>query len=307
MNDLIDKLKFKRIVLLYVIVALVAGLFCAGAVGYVYRDKIRLVISYRQLSERLERGALDSDGIKQELGRLEQASGDLVDALLLDGQNNILYSAKGSKLAHTGTLQLKPSESGGDFLVWEQNSDIAFWVAGKDEFMLSAVFAGDFSHIYDEYDKEMFYQTNFLNKEVYLLSFLRAGETGEKIYVIAQASPVAYGRLVIKAAAAAAMLLLMLYWVITALWVYQNAYRARLSAPFWGIAVLFTNLAGVLVYVLYKYRNGVCEFCGAAQTKTNLFCTNCGKEISSRCPQCGQALGKNDSYCGKCGRKIREE
>lgn len=51
--------------------------------------------------------------------------------------------------------------------------------------------------------------------------------------------------------------------IILALWVYQNARKSKLSAPVWGIITLFTNIAGVLVYLIYKHINGICGFCGA--------------------------------------------
>lgn len=306
-NRIIEKLNFKKFFVGYIILSLVAGILCAGWVGYVYRDKIQFVLHYQQVSERLEKGVADSQTVKMYLDELSQSSKDIKDILLLDNQNNILYSCKNSNLAWDHTLNLKKSDGGGDFLVSDQNSDIAFRFVGKHEFILSSVLAGNFSEIYDEYDKENFYQTNFLNKKVYLLSFMRGGEDGSKIYVIGDASPVPYGAFSVKMAAAAAMLLFMLYWIITALWVYQNAMKAHLSAPFWGMAVLFTNIAGVLVYSLYKHMNSICPFCGAVQTRTNLFCTSCGKKIGISCPECGQTLEKNDSYCCGCGKKIKEE
>lgn len=306
-NKFIKHLNFKKILILYLIFLFIVGIICAGSVGYIYRDKIQFVFQYQRMSERLEKKDVDIQTVKQEMNTMAAASEDIVDILLLDNQNNILYSSKNSKLAWDRSLNLSKSDGGGDFLVSDQNSNIAFRFVGKDEFILSSIFAGNFSQIYDEYDKENFYQTNFLNKEVYLLSFLRGGEDGSKIYVIADVSPVPYGVSSIKIAAAAAMLLFMLYWIIAAVWVYQNALKSHLSAPFWGIAVLFTNIAGILVYMLYKHMNCICTFCGAVQSKTNLYCTNCGKKIALKCPACGQTLEKNDRYCCKCGCALNHD
>lgn len=61
------------------------------------------------------------------------------------------------------------------------------------------------------------------------------------------------------------MLLFMVCLIIVALWVYQNALKSKLSAPAWGIITLFTNIAGVLVYLIYKHINDVCGYCGAVQ------------------------------------------
>ena len=306
-NRIIEKLNFKKIFAGYIIFSLIAGIFCAGWVGYIYRDKIQFMLRYHQTSERLESGFTDTQTVRGYLDELARSSKDIVDILLLDSQNNILYSCRDTKLAWEGSLHLKRSGDSGDFFVSEQNNDVVFRFVAKEEFLLSSVFEGTFSEVYDEYDKENFYHTNFLNKKVYLLSFLRGGADGSKVYVIGNISPVPYGAFSLKTAAAAAMLLFMLYWIITALWVYQNARKAHLSAPFWGIAVLFTNIAGVLVYSLYKHMNGFCPFCGAVQDKSHLFCTNCGKKIANSCPGCGHTLAKNDRYCGKCGHNTGQE
>ena len=136
-----------------------------------------------------------------------------------------------------------------------------------------------------------------------MLSLLEKNVDGIKAYVISDPNPVSYGMLSLKIAASLLMLLFMIYWIIIALWVYQNARKSRLSAPVWGIVALFTNLAGVLVYVIYKHINNVCAFCGAVQPNANVFCTFCGNKIGTICPECGHSLKPDDKYCPKCGHK----
>ena len=173
--------------------------------------------------------------------------------------------------------------------------------------MLSSIFADDFSKIYDEYEEETFYSKNIQNKQVYMLSLLNSDKNGNKIYVISSPKSVTYGELSLKAAAAAAMLLFMVYWILIALWIYQNAKKSNLAAAAWGILTLFTNLAGVLIYVIYKYTNAICAKCGTVQSKKNTFCAHCGHKIGISCPHCGEILSPNDNYCPKCGCNTEKE
>ena len=303
-NKIIEKFNFKKIFAVYLIFAVLAGILCGGAVGYIYKDKLRFAFEYERLSARLRNNALDMESVKSELDELSQSSPDIVDILILDNENNVLYSAKNTNLAWGDKFEVKRNNGGGNFLVSDDNSNAVFHLVKKDEFMLSSLLSGDFAKIYDEYEDDNFYFYNFENKKIYLLSFIREGS--DKIYIIGDMTPVKYGEISVKSAAAAAMLLFMIYWIIIALWVYQNALRSRLSAPLWGIIVLFTNIAGVFVYMVYKRMNNTCAYCGAVMPRENMYCGNCGKKMVQSCRECGGSVRNEDRYCGKCGHEIEK-
>ena len=82
------------------------------------------------------------------------------------------------------------------------------------------------------------------------------------------------------------MLLFMIYWIIIALWVYQNA-KNQSYPPGLGYNNPFTNLLGVLLYVIYKTTNGVCAYCGAILQRGGVFCTYCGHKNGVTCEKCG--------------------
>ena len=98
-----------------------------------------------------------------------------------------------------------------------------------------------------------------------------------------------------KGAAALAMLLVCVYyWVLVALWMYQNAARRKLSPLYWGLIGLFTSLIGLIVYKIYKRSAALCPACGAAQSAAHLYCANCGGKV-----------GAKDSFCHHCGNKLK--
>lgn len=300
-NAFIEKRNFKKIFIIYIITAIICGMACAGAVGYTFKDKINFALQYKKASERIQKES-DRTKIKQSIAALAASSNDIYDILLLDNKNNVMYSAKNSDFISDGTFEL---ERIGDskFLQNNKNYNTIFRFIKKDEFMLSAIFADNYKEIYDEYDEDNFYLSDFQSKELYMISLLGKNNGDTKAYIISSPKPVPYGVLSLKIAASIIMLLFMVYWIIVALWVYQNARKSKLSAPIWGIITLFTNLAGVFIYLIYKHISSVCAFCGAVQSKGNKFCTFCGKKIGITCEECGHFLKSSDRYCPGCGHK----
>ena len=51
-----------------------------------------------------------------------------------------------------------------------------------------------------------------------------------------------------------------------------------------------------------------CPFCGAELNDDNLFCTECGKELSKGivCQHCGASVNEGDAFCTECGKRVDE-
>lgn len=77
-----------------------------------------------------------------------------------------------------------------------------------------------------------------------------------------------------------------------------------ISLALWELVVLLSNLAGLIIYFMYKQNSNICYGCGAMQNKDNKFCVKCGAQIGRACDKRGNDLGRNDNYCDKCGSKI---
>ena len=67
-----------------------------------------------------------------------------------------------------------------------------------------------------------------------VLNYISDRDSGNKLYIISSPSAVPGGKTALKITACLAMLFFMIYWVLLALWTYQNAAKCRLHAPFWG-------------------------------------------------------------------------
>ena len=305
-DSFINKINFKKLAILYIIAALIAAIVCTCVIESIYHDRICFALTFSRLGEKIERGSATSDEIEADLSDLAASIPDVVDALVLDDSNRIVYSASDSRLAWDDRLELNAGEIGTTFMVSESAPNAVFKFVKKEEFMLSSVFASAFTELSEGRDEENIYQYELQNKTVYLLGFMGRDANGDRVYVINNISHAPGGNLAIKLTLTIAMFFFMLYWVITALWIYQNALAARLPALLWGCAALLTNLAAVAVYLIYKYTNAVCRSCGAVQNRENQFCVNCGEKIGFTCPNCGRTLYRNVNFCPDCGEKLNE-
>ena len=162
-NAFIEKRNFKKIFIVYVIAAVICGAVCAGAVGYIFKEKISLAVEYKKADDAFEKQS-SYEELKKDADRLAGASGDICGVLLADNKNKVIYAAKTSDFAAGEDFELKRAESG-KLLQSKKNPDMIFRFVKKDEFMLSAVFAEGFNEFYDKYDEDDFYYDNFQSKE----------------------------------------------------------------------------------------------------------------------------------------------
>ncbi len=292
---------FKKIEKIYLISLLVTIVTCATAAGIVFHDRIAFAWQYSRVNEAAEEA--NAAAMKTEIDKLASASSDVVDILMLDSSNNVTYSAKGSVFSK-GQFELTRAENEKDYLVSKENADVVFKYVRGENFMLNSVFNTDFGKVRDEYRDESFFENGFGNKTVYMLGFLGEKNSDSKIYIISSPTTVVGGSLMLKIIATVGILFFMVYWVLLALWAWQNAAKSKLYPLFWGIIVLLTNIAGVIVYQLYKHANVTCPGCGASQSRLHLFCTNCGTKLGETCKSCGTHISKKDAYCSGCGKKL---
>lgn len=301
----IGKINFKRVTMVFLITAVIAGLLSAGFLAFTFRDKLSFVYEYHRMSEKAEDNAGGPEALKPKLAALADRSPDMVDILILNSKNKILFSAKNSYLSKNGVLELTGgNERRARFLTDRANPDVYFRLVKDNSLSLSKTMLGIENEVEQEYRDRYFYENDFAAKKVYMLSYIVNKSGGNKIYFISDVRPVANGKLYVKAVAALAMLFFMLYWVLLALWVYSNALRLKLNAVMWGFIALFTNLAGLLVFLIYRQNHQTCYKCGTLQSKANGYCTFCGTRLGMICENCNAAVNGKDRYCKNCGSEL---
>lgn len=305
---IIKKFNFKKFIIFYFIAAFIAGAFTVGFLGVIFKDKITFAYDYKRVRDKIEDNKGGIEAVKPDLTALASKSPDIADILILNNENTILFSAKNSDLAQNGRLELINNvDRENSFLCDKANPDVYFRLVKNDSLLLLKDIIGRDNQVEQGYNDNYFYENNFSTKEVYLLSYVADKSTGDKIYFISDIQPVANSGVYVKAAAALAMFFFMIYWVLTAMWVYADALKSKLNASIWGIIALLTNLAGLFIYIICKQGCQTCYKCGAAQTKTNIYCTCCGTKIGETCENCNSMANSKDNYCKNCGSEIKRK
>ena len=299
LEKILSRWSIKKIAVWYLILAIVAGLCCVGVVGYLYRERLNFAWRYSRLEE-----AKDDAARKVAAQKTADASGDVVDVLILDGKNQVTYSAKNSEFS-SGTLELTKAGSEKKYLISDAHPDAAFQYVKSEEFMLNSIINKDFGKIRSDYDDDSAFDSTLSDKTIYMLGRVNVHHSDSKIYVITVPTSVPGGMTALKATAALAMLFFCVYWVLIALWLYKDAAGCRLSPLYWGLIGLFTNIIGLIVYKIYKRSMAICPACGTAQSADHLYCSACGAQLGTRCGNCGCKVGTKDSFCHHCGNKIQ--
>ena len=171
--------------------------------------------------------------------------------------------------------------------------------------MLNSIINKDFGKIRSDYDDDSAFESNLSSKTIYMLSRVKVHGNDSMVYVITVPTSVPGGMTALKVTAALAMLFFCIYWVLVALWLYNDAAKCKLSPLYWGLIGLFTNIIGLIVYKIYKRSMTLCTSCGAAQNSDHLYCSFCGAKLGTQCESCGCKVAPKDSFCHRCGNKIK--
>ncbi|MBE6081160.1 zinc ribbon domain-containing protein [Acidilutibacter cellobiosedens] len=303
-----EKFNFKRAVIIYLIAAILTGILSAGFLAYTFRDKITFVYKYHRINEKANDNKIGFENLEPELINLANSSSDIVDILILNRQNQILFSAKNSNLSKNGILDLAEiSGKKSHFLADQKNSNVYFRLMKGDKLKFSMAMLGIENEVEQEYADYYFYEKNYNVKKVYLLSYITDKLSGDKVYFISDIRPIVNGEFYVKIVAVLAILFFMLYWVLLAFWVYAQALKSKLNSAMWGIITLFTNLAGLFVFLIYRQGHQTCYKCGALQNKSNLYCTFCGTRLGFVCKKCNTIVSEKDNYCKNCGSVLKGE
>lgn len=299
LEKILSKWNFKKIAIWYLILAVVAGAACAVTVGCLYRERLSFAWQYSRLEEAETPNALTAAADKT-----ASASSDMVDVLIVNEDDAVTYSAKGSQFSH-GIFKLSKVGDEKKYLASSQYPSAIFQYVKSGEFMINSIISKDFGEISSEYDEDSLFESSISAKNIYMLSCIKTHQSGGKVYVITVPTSVPGGMTALKATAALAMLFFCVYWVLLALWMYKDAASHKLSPLYWGLIGLFTNLIGLIVYKIYKRSMALCPSCGAAQSASHLYCSSCGAQLGGRCEGCGSKVGPKDSFCPHCGNKLK--
>ncbi|MDR0530788.1 MAG: zinc ribbon domain-containing protein [Oscillospiraceae bacterium] len=285
------KSNWRAVIIAYLVAGAVVAAACVGAIGTAFREKLALGRAYGRFSQACAGGAS-----RQELAEFARWA-DVEDVLLLDGQNQIRFSARGTM---EGVLALEPADQQGKYLCDPARPGVYYHVIRSSVLRsLESMVEEDAHH---EFEDEFFYLDGGA-KKVYALHSLPNGNSGQRVFLIFSFAPVKHAQLLLRLTATAGTLFFMLYWALVALYVYRDAERHKLRGAIWGILALFTNLAGLLIYAVFKQLSFFCFKCQAVQNRGHVHCDNCGARLHGVCAACGKTIEHGAAFCPHCGKE----
>jgi hypothetical protein len=87
-------------------------------------------------------------------------------------------------------------------------------------------------------------------------------------------------------------------------WVSVDSRRRAMPTILWGILVLATLYAGLVIYLACrKDERSACPVCGSYPPVSFNFCPCCGSVLGASCPSCG-ASSRDERFCASCGAEI---
>lgn len=283
MNKFIEKIKFKKIIIIYLVLLIISIIGITIFIGSKYYGKLYYLYNYHKIDEKY-----NQKNIKEYLYKLSKKSNDIIDIVIVN-DDKIIYSVnnkyKNDLVRIDNTINY-----------YKDSNNNIYKLQNKEEFILSLFSLNKYDNYYDEFNKDY--------NEDYEITYLKSNNENEKIIFINKINEVQNSHLYLKISISVLILFFMLYLIITSLMVFQNAYIIKSNAYFWGILTLFTNIIGVIIYLIYKNRRIICNKCNVINNKNNIYCINCGNKINECCKKCHSIINKKDKYCKNCGQKI---
>lgn len=303
LEKFINRLNFKRAFRVHIISSFLILILCVSAIAYVSRDKIYMALDYKRASDIFKKEGI-SDTLKLQLNKLTSDSGDIINIIVLEKSNNIVFKANNNLYGSATNIKFTPYGLNQHYLQDNINKDIIYKVVSDENIILSRHYFTNNKKVNEDIDTELFYERDLSSKNIYLLNYLIQRDTDSKIFIMRTVSPIPYAERLLKITVVLFGLMFIIYWIGLALWVYKDSNEKQNNPSLWGLLVLLTNLAGLIIYIMYKQNCSVCHECKALQNKENIYCVKCGANLNRVCSNCGQIINRENNYCSKCGTKF---
>lgn len=315
LDNFTSKLNFKRTAIVLIILAIAGGVLTGFILTKTLKDEFSISSQYHKINEKIDNSRYKSvEDMKNDLSTFANESSDIRDILILDNQNNIIYSAKSSDLSKNGSFNLKSGDTTNpSILNLEEDPNIYFKVIDDNNFSIKDFFKKDKKQVKSEYKEHKFYESMDNNYGTYFLAYEIDDMLGVKVYFISDNvskfnfAPIMKGFGILFLAFIFYSLLFVIYWITLALYVYELARKSNLNPVIWGLITLCTNLIGLFIFLIYKQNIRFCEFCG--YPKFSNTCTHCGNKVVNEmdtCKKCGAEVSKKDLFCSKCGEPTKD-
>jgi RNA polymerase subunit RPABC4/transcription elongation factor Spt4 len=303
-EQFLDKVNFRKAFKIFAVISAALLILCILSAAYFTRDILKMTINFATISESFEHNILNED-IKYRLNKLSASSSDIINCVVVDKDNKIIYKLNSKLTNENDKFILVPYENNGRFLRDTINQDVVYKVERKENILLNMDYIQNHAKIVADIDENFYYERDMGNENIYLLNYSINKESKDKIYIVRTVTPIPNAEKVLEVFGFIWGLIFTVYWIGLALWVYRDANRKKSNPILWGFLTIFTNFVGLTVYTIFKQTNNTCYKCGTIQNKDNVFCTTCGVRINEVCKVCGTIIDKKHNFCSRCGHNLK--
>ncbi len=119
--------------------------------------------------------------LKTAADKTAKTSADVINVLITDSENQLIYSAEKSEFAEK---KIEFTKSGDDkkYLICAEHQSAVFKYVKADEFMLNSIINKDFGKIRSDYEDDSVFESNLSSKTVYMLNTVKAGGSDSRRY-----------------------------------------------------------------------------------------------------------------------------
>lgn len=264
MNKFIEKVDFKKIVIIYIILLILTITSLTIFLVNIYKEKIKIVYNYHQLAEIFEDN-YNKEKLYNKINNLQKSSKDIIDIVIID-KNNITYTS--NKIYQNNLTSINNSNK-----YYTDSDNNIYKLDTKKEFIY------DLFNIKKETKENYYNEFQLNNVNDYTINYLKNRNTNEKIIIVTNISLITNSEKYLKISLSIIILFFMLYWIIVALMIYQNALKLKTNAFFWGIITLLTNIIGVIIYLIYIKNRTLCKNCHTNISIKDQYCKGCGEKL----------------------------
>lgn len=262
-----------------------------------------MALSYERVSHVFRENGI-TDNLKTQLSKFAKSSTDIKNAMIVDKNNKIIYQTGDELVGDNKEFVFTPYGSYKNYLQDNINKNVIYKVAKDEDIILNRNYIENHKEIENDIDNTFSYEIDLGASNIYLLNYMFDRDTGDKLFIIREVSEVPYLEGMLDAMGLILVMMIALYWIGLALWVYRDANRRNINSSLWGLFVLLTNVAGFIVYMIFKQNSIICSTCGVLQSKYDKYCSNCGATINKTCSKCLNIVNNEDKYCKNCGKEL---
>lgn len=279
--------------------------------------------TYESLLETIEFNGL-SDTTKEKAAELAELYGDYSNIIVTDEAGNVIYNLNEGYMPDMDVFNvIVDTEQGSRFFrytyIIDKNNSIKYRIEFNSIsnplrlFNFSKKFELSDTMLSKDENSTFLYNRSPITSDKYM-NYTFIGSKGWNIYTIfkkVDSRQFDYfpGRfnfidLLLKGFAIVSFLL---FWLLLPIWVFMDARKINFKPSLWGILVLFTNIVGLIVYLVVKPEPLLCKGCSRVLSSSFVICPYCGMQNKDLCKKCKGVMEDVWNICPYCGTERVEK